>query len=275
MKQAGRFSRALGSAAALPVVFYKKVISPLLPGACRFTPTCSVYAMEALRRYGPLKGSWLALKRIVRCNPWGGSGYDPVPDDSPAPPLSAFRDVHTHNRVFGPDVLVNLPLDEPAPKAGWVSRGIHPWDTVLPDERLDELFTLLGREARERATVAIGEAGLDGLRGAGLDRQEKIFIRQARLAEDVSKPLIIHCVRAFDRLMHLKKEIQPSQIWLVHGFRGKPALARQLLDAGFHLSFGEKRNEASLDLALSDYPSRTHFETDESQLSIKAICRCL
>lgn len=63
----------------LPVRFYQLAISPHFPAACRFTPTCSQYAIEALRRHGPLKGSWLALRRIMRCHPWGGSGYDPVP----------------------------------------------------------------------------------------------------------------------------------------------------------------------------------------------------
>lgn len=63
----------------LLVRFYQKFISPYKPSCCRFTPTCSQYALEALRKYGPLKGSWLAFKRIIRCHPWGGSGYDPVP----------------------------------------------------------------------------------------------------------------------------------------------------------------------------------------------------
>ena len=63
----------------LLVRFYQKLISPYKPSCCRFTPTCSQYALEALRKYGPLKGSWLAFKRIIRCHPWGGSGYDPVP----------------------------------------------------------------------------------------------------------------------------------------------------------------------------------------------------
>ncbi|MBQ2222458.1 MAG: membrane protein insertion efficiency factor YidD [Bacteroidales bacterium] len=61
------------------VRFYQVCISPLKPASCRFTPTCSQYALEALRKYGPFKGSWLALRRILRCHPWGGSGYDPVP----------------------------------------------------------------------------------------------------------------------------------------------------------------------------------------------------
>ncbi|WP_315333552.1 membrane protein insertion efficiency factor YidD [Porphyromonas endodontalis] len=62
-----------------PIHFYRGAISPLFPPSCRFTPTCSQYALEALRKHGPIKGAWLAIWRILRCNPWGGSGYDPVP----------------------------------------------------------------------------------------------------------------------------------------------------------------------------------------------------
>ncbi|MBK5213076.1 MAG: membrane protein insertion efficiency factor YidD [Flavobacteriaceae bacterium] len=58
---------------------YQNFISPLLPSSCRYTPTCSHYSVEALQTHGLLKGGWLALKRIASCNPWGGSGYDPVP----------------------------------------------------------------------------------------------------------------------------------------------------------------------------------------------------
>lgn len=61
------------------VKFYQGAISPHTPPSCRFTPTCSQYAIEAVRRYGAAKGGWLALKRLARCHPWGGSGYDPVP----------------------------------------------------------------------------------------------------------------------------------------------------------------------------------------------------
>lgn len=63
----------------LAVRFYQLCISPMLGPSCRFTPTCSQYAVEALRRHGPLRGTLLTLKRILRCHPWGGSGYDPVP----------------------------------------------------------------------------------------------------------------------------------------------------------------------------------------------------
>jgi uncharacterized protein len=61
------------------ISFYKHAISPHIGPACRYTPTCSAYGAEAIRKYGPFKGGWLAFKRIISCNPWGGHGYDPVP----------------------------------------------------------------------------------------------------------------------------------------------------------------------------------------------------
>lgn len=63
----------------IPVRIYQWVISPMLGPSCRYTPTCSVYSIQALKKHGPFKGLWLATKRILSCNPWGGSGYDPVP----------------------------------------------------------------------------------------------------------------------------------------------------------------------------------------------------
>lgn len=72
-------SRLLSALLILPIRIYQLCISPLLPNSCRYTPTCSQYAIEALRKHGPIKGLWLAVKRIARCHPWGGSGYDPVP----------------------------------------------------------------------------------------------------------------------------------------------------------------------------------------------------
>lgn len=66
-------------AVLLPVYFYRWCISPLFPPTCRYTPTCSTYMVEAVMKYGVLKGGWLGIRRILRCHPWGGSGYDPVP----------------------------------------------------------------------------------------------------------------------------------------------------------------------------------------------------
>jgi len=62
----------------LIIKFYQLLISPILPNACRYTPTCSEYGIQAIKKYGAWKGGWLALKRISRCHPWGGSGHDPL-----------------------------------------------------------------------------------------------------------------------------------------------------------------------------------------------------
>ena len=75
----GRPSPRRARAAILLLRIYKRVISPLLPPACRFTPTCSVYAVEAYARHGFMRGSWLSVRRVARCQPFGGSGHDPVP----------------------------------------------------------------------------------------------------------------------------------------------------------------------------------------------------
>ena len=70
----------MAKVAAVPVRAYKLVISPFIGTNCRYQPTCSVYALEALERHGALKGGWLAVRRMARCHPWGGSGIDNVPD---------------------------------------------------------------------------------------------------------------------------------------------------------------------------------------------------
>ncbi len=63
----------------LPIRFYQLLISPVLPSSCRFQPTCSEFALEALEKHGMFRGSWLTLRRLARCHPWGKSGFDPVP----------------------------------------------------------------------------------------------------------------------------------------------------------------------------------------------------
>ena len=72
--------RGLAKLLAMPIHLYRYAISPMLPPSCRFYPTCSEYALQALREHGPLGGSWLAVRRICRCHPWNNGGLDPVPD---------------------------------------------------------------------------------------------------------------------------------------------------------------------------------------------------
>ncbi|HBZ26747.1 MAG TPA: membrane protein insertion efficiency factor YidD [Rikenellaceae bacterium] len=78
-----KLAKGLKAVLSLPLIilikFYQYFISPLKPQSCRYTPTCSAYSLEAIKKHGPLKGLWLAIKRVLSCNPWGGNGYDPVP----------------------------------------------------------------------------------------------------------------------------------------------------------------------------------------------------
>jgi len=84
-----RLDRLIGGLLRLPVRFYRRFLSPRLPPLCRYEPSCSAYAMVALERHGALRGGWLTLSRLARCQPFGGRGYDPVPPlPSPEGPLS-------------------------------------------------------------------------------------------------------------------------------------------------------------------------------------------
>jgi putative membrane protein insertion efficiency factor len=79
----------------LPIRLYQVAISPLLPPSCRYQPSCSAYAVEALSQHGTLRGGWLTLRRLIRCHPWGGSGYDPVPPAaSTALAATALHPIH-------------------------------------------------------------------------------------------------------------------------------------------------------------------------------------
>ncbi len=75
------FSRFVSKILIFIIRIYQNLISPFTPSSCRFTPSCSAYSLEAIQKHGPLKGFWLSFKRILKCHPWGSSGYDPVPED--------------------------------------------------------------------------------------------------------------------------------------------------------------------------------------------------
>ena len=111
--------KLLSAILLFPIRFYKACISPMLPPSCRYVPTCSQYAIEAIQIHGPLKGLWLAVKRILSCHPWGGSGYDPVPIKTPT-------DIHTHHDRYG--AIISTTPEEFRPEPGkFYSVGMHPW----------------------------------------------------------------------------------------------------------------------------------------------------
>lgn len=117
--------------------------------------------------------------------------------------------------------------------------------------------------------LAVGEAGLDKLAEAAMERQEKAFAAQLAIAAEAAKPVIVHLVRAWDRLLSLKKTV-PCVTCIVHGFRGKAQLAEELVRHGFCLSFGEKYQPDAMRIVPH---SRLFIETDESKLPIAEIYR--
>lgn len=183
-----------------------------------------------------------------------------------------YVDIHTHTKNSTKDVIVvqNLSLSDAekiiaSDSQGFYSVGIHPWDLENVEKdwvvRLEEL-------CKNNKIVLIGECGLDKNTEASLERQSKIFIEHIQLSELVKKPLIIHCVGYFNELITLKKEHNPTQKWIIHGFRGKPQLAEQLLKGGFDLSYGEKFNPESVRVTPVE---RLFVETDESAVPIEMI----
>ncbi|MDE5608182.1 MAG: TatD family hydrolase [Muribaculaceae bacterium] len=164
-------------------------------------------------------------------------------------------DIHTHR---------------PARPGDLMSAGLHPWRSAEADP---ELMRAIDKRIRRPEVVAIGEVGLDALRGAPLDVQEELFEHYIDLSEELGKPLIIHCVRAWDRLLSLYKRRRPSQPWAIHGFRGKPELARQLLDAGMYISLGPRHNPATAAIVPS---GRLLIETDDDpEADINALAELL
>lgn len=157
--------------------------------------------------------------------------------------ITEFKDIHTHNLDAGEDAIINLPWGTHVPESGYYSVGIHPWDAgKVSDDDFDRLFDY----AQNDRIVAIGETGLDALRGPSLADQERVFIKHIKISEKVGKPVIIHAVRTFHDIIRLRKKLRPAQRWIIHGFRGKPALARQLIDAGIDISLGKIYNPETL-----------------------------
>lgn len=180
-----------------------------------------------------------------------------------------FADIHSHKLESADNKIINLNADDEVPSEGYYSIGLHPWATENIDAgQVDHYINEIKQKAVADNVIAIGECGLDKLRGGKEEIQKYAFELQIEISELLHKPLIIHCVRAFDQILQLYKIRRPNQLWIVHGFRGNPELAKQLLSKGIALSYGEHFNCESLRLT----PKSLMFsETDESTLTIDEI----
>lgn len=184
-----------------------------------------------------------------------------------------YIDFHTHHAVGSSDTVTvkNLMAEEDVPRdfpSNTVfSAGIHPW--YLTAELLDEMKTGLILTLAHPHVIAIGEAGFDQLHGPSYAVQHSAFFFQAELAEELGKPMIIHCVKGWDSLLKARKELKPEMNWVIHGFRGAQRLASSLADAGLWFSLGIKGlTEEVLNVIPEE---RLLLETDDSDENIRYV----
>lgn len=176
-------------------------------------------------------------------------------------------DVHTHD-VASSHSIINLDIASPRIEDGkWYSVGVHPWDTADTRHPIQS-FDVVKELAVHPQVLAIGETGLDRLKGADMETQMKLLKLHISLAESVGKPLILHIVKAYPEIISMKKQYGDSVAWIVHGYRGKPQEARELLRHGFYISLGDKYNETTAAVIPS---SRLLVETDTAEVDIDAL----
>lgn len=187
--------------------------------------------------------------------------------------LRSLRDIHTHRRENNPAALVSLMPEDAAGFAAThpdtlFSVGIHPWEPFVSHEEEEKRFAVLSAALLDRNAAAVGETGLDALKGPDAALQKERFRRHIALSETLGLPLIIHLVKAQQQLLAIRKEVSPTQPWIIHGFRGKAQQADQLAKAGLYISFGER----FIPDALTAVPAPQRLaETDEASLPIEAI----
>lgn len=188
-----------------------------------------------------------------------------------------YIDIHNHDAIPAKDVFIldNLMAHEgklPDHDCGMnYSMGIHPW--FLNESNQNQLLEFVNKNASNGAITAIGEAGFDKIKGPSMDLQRTIFEQQAVLSEELGKPMVIHCVKAWEELIGSHKKLKPKMPWLVHGFRGKAELAMQLISRNMFISFWFDfviRPEAS-GLVRSLPSERIFLETDGSGADIKEL----
>ena len=188
-----------------------------------------------------------------------------------------YYDIHTHrpSTSYPEDIaIVSVDISKPfVPSVLKYSVGIHPWHIDYNDRDTNShLFEKVREYAQLPSVVAIGETGLDKITAKtthDFHVQQTYFTMHIRLAEEVKKPMIIHCVRAWDELVHIHQSVNPSVPWVVHGFRGNETLALRLLNVGFYLSFGLHYHIASLKAAWSK--QRLFAETDDNPITIRDV----
>jgi TatD DNase family protein len=184
-----------------------------------------------------------------------------------------YFNLHTHNFTHQSDVLelVNQYPQEFKAQIPFYSIGIHP--LYIDENRLESDFQMLAEKLALPECLALGECGLDKRSETPFALQQSIFEKQLALAEKHQKPVVIHCVKAFQELIEIKKRLKIAVPMIVHGFSKKGALAKQLIDNGFYLSFGKNLlQNPELESVFKSIPNNKFFlETDTIEEGIQGV----
>ena len=175
-------------------------------------------------------------------------------------------DCHSHRLSLYPEGILNAGPEDALAPGQLYSMGVHPHN--IPAEPDGILKVLEERAAGSPQIAAIGECGLDSVCDTPMWLQLKVFTAQARIAERLGKPMMIHCVRTAGEVCRLRNTLRAGVPWVIHGFRGKPTVLKMLLEAGCHVSYGPRFNPLSLELTPAD---RLLAETDCSPLPIAEV----
>ena len=184
-----------------------------------------------------------------------------------------FFNFHTHQFTNQPNILelVNQYPNEFDASIPFYSIGIHPWYIV--EDRIDADLKIIEEKLQTENCLAIGECGLDKRIEIPLEQQIIVFEKQLALAEKYNKPVVIHCVAAFQEVIEIKKKMKISVPMIIHGFSKNNQLANQLIGAGFYLSFGKYllRNP-ELKMVFQHIPDdRFLLETDTIEENIQQV----
>lgn len=184
-----------------------------------------------------------------------------------------FVNLHTHRFEARPNVLsvVNqYPWEFDATLKPY-SIGIHPW--YIDEGRLESDLKTIAEKLSDSNCLALGECGLDKRIEIPLELQRNVFTKQIALAERARKPMILHLVAAYQELIEIRRELKPSVPMILHGFSKNAQVAHQLLDHGFHLSFGKYllRNPELADVLREVPNDRLFLETDTAEESIEQV----
>lgn len=198
--------------------------------------------------------------------------------------MTQLLDIHTHHftntqqskhllNVFAQEASSKLAVIKNLPFEQKISIGLHPWHLAaeLQTQNVEKTLQVLAALVQEPQVFAVGETGLDKLIETDFATQEAVFLQHILLSESCQKPLIVHCVKSYDKIAALRKLHKPKQKWILHGFNAHENIAKNLIDLGCMLSFGhlllDERTKASRFFAKI-HLDFCFLETDNSQIPL-------